>query len=255
MHQDDLGGTAKKMATRKANCWKAIIKDAKSFVEVVLPKTKICFLYLSKEVIEAALTESQAKILRESVLGVTRIHLVHFIVPHADGTFTKMTTNEDGGTIHSLTECSMLSHKIEVSKNLAYKIDKFIIVKYEFVLSRGHSFSKWRWWWGQSYDSKWANLLEVVRQKWHYNIPMAYHQKDSSPNSCFKSWSIPNWWNELYKLFINGLVLIGISLFFSLITHNLIWHTFRKFCENKSVSDHRGKKGNHFQNYFEWLFL
>ena len=64
-------------------------------------------VYLSKEDIETAVTETQAEILWESVLGVKGIHHVHFIAPYADVIFTKMTTNEDGGTIHSLTKGSM----------------------------------------------------------------------------------------------------------------------------------------------------
>ena len=94
-------------------------------------------MYLSKEDIEAAVTETQAEILWESVLGVKDIQHVHFIAPHADVIFTKMTTNEDGGTIHSLTKGSMFLWKIEASKNLAYKIDEFVIVKYDSLYFPG----------------------------------------------------------------------------------------------------------------------
>ena len=102
-----------------------------------LHSLKIYVVYLSKEDIKAALTETQAEILWESVLGVTGIHHVHFIAPHADGIFTKMITNEDGGTIHTLTKSSMLPQKIEASKNLACKIDEFVIVKYDSLYFPG----------------------------------------------------------------------------------------------------------------------
>ena len=46
---------------------------------------------LSKENLEAALTETQTEILWGSILGVTVQNHVHFIMPHADGIFTKMT--------------------------------------------------------------------------------------------------------------------------------------------------------------------
>ena len=98
---------------------------------------KIYAVYLSKEDIKAALTETQAEILWESVLGVTGIHHVHFIAPHADGIFTKMIINEHAGTIHSLTKSSMLPQKIEASQNLAYKIDEFVIVKYDSLYFPG----------------------------------------------------------------------------------------------------------------------
>ena len=38
---------------------------------------------------------------------------------------SKIITDDDGVTIHSLAESSMLSRKIQVSRNLAYKIDEF----------------------------------------------------------------------------------------------------------------------------------
>ena len=77
------------MGTRKINSWKAIIKDTKSFIKALLPETKIYVIYLSKEDIEVDLTETQAEILWEVVLGVTDIHQVHFIAPHANGIFMK----------------------------------------------------------------------------------------------------------------------------------------------------------------------
>ena len=85
---DGLGGTVKRTTAKKINSQKAIIKDTKSFVEAVLPEAKIYVVYLLKEDIEAALTETQAELLWESVSGVTGKHHAHFIAPHADGIFT-----------------------------------------------------------------------------------------------------------------------------------------------------------------------
>ncbi len=93
-------------------------------------KTCINLLYLSQEKVASLLEITDAEKCWGNVLGIPGTIHVHHVGPHSDGIITKMTTNDDSFTVHSLTSHATQPKKVNNTQT-RYQIGDYVIVKYD----------------------------------------------------------------------------------------------------------------------------
>lgn len=126
---DGLGGTIKRMASRAVISRKAIIKGAETLTEALASKTSIKLVHLKPEEICMLMESTGAEKEWENIQGVPGISHVHHIEPHVNGIATKVVTNDDVHTIHSLGNHNVLPKQVPLKTK--YKIGDYVVVKYD----------------------------------------------------------------------------------------------------------------------------
>ena len=109
---DGIGGTIKQLATRAIISRRAVTKDAKSLEEAVSQQTSIQLKLISEDEIEHPLKQTNARIYWDDLLAVLGTIHEHFVAPNPISIETKVTTNDDKSTVHSLTNSSIVPQSL-----------------------------------------------------------------------------------------------------------------------------------------------
>ena len=85
---------------------------------------------MSEDEIEPSLKTANARVYWDDLLAVLGTIHVHFATPNPIAIDTKVTTNDDKSTLHSIIDSSIVPQNIIPSPKPCYQIGDYVVVEY-----------------------------------------------------------------------------------------------------------------------------